>query len=91
VRELLFYALIRAITCQLPVNLPCSTRMMHPAWASELKKVGEYFEGFVKKRNLDNKLILTLLQHSELGDQETLESQWNPQGLTKKIKILRFV
>jgi len=30
--------------------------MMHPAWASELKKVGEYYEGFVKNRSLDNKL-----------------------------------
>jgi len=29
---------------------------MHPAWASELKKVGEYYEGFVKKRSLGDKL-----------------------------------
>ena len=30
--------------------------MSHPTWASELNKIGEYYQGFVKKKGLDDKL-----------------------------------
>ena len=30
--------------------------MLHPTWASELNKIGEYYEGFIKKKSLDDKL-----------------------------------
>ena len=30
--------------------------MLHPTWASELNKIGDNYEGFIKKKSLDDKL-----------------------------------
>ena len=55
--------------------------MLHPTWASKLNKSGEYYDGFVKKKSLDDR------QHMGLGDQETLEF---PQAVTRKTKLQRL-